>query len=114
MPCSRFRFQSGRYYDWEFERGGIELAVEVNGPLTLGDQGLILEAALDGAGIAYTFEAQVEELIAAGRLVRVLEDWCPYYSGFSRSEERRVGKECVSLCGYRWASSPEKTKNTKK
>src|SRR3546814_9401016 len=70
MPCIRFRFQSGRYYDWEFERGGIELAVEVNGPLTLGDQGLILEAALDGAGIAYTFEAQVEELIAAGRLVR--------------------------------------------
>src|SRR3546814_4679817 len=47
MPCIRFRFQSGRYYDWEFERGGIELAVEVNGPLTLGDQGLILEAALE-------------------------------------------------------------------
>src|SRR3546814_1680792 len=30
MPCIRFRFQSGRYYDWEFERGGIELAVEVD------------------------------------------------------------------------------------
>lgn len=82
LPCIRFRFESGRLYSWEFDRGGVELAVEVNGPLTLGNQGLMLQAALDGAGIAYLFEAQVAELVAAGRLVRVLDDWCPYYSGF--------------------------------
>ena len=38
--------------------------------------------ALDGAGIAYAFEAQVSALVARHRLVRVLEDWCPYYPGF--------------------------------
>jgi len=82
LPCIRFRFDSGRFYAWEFERGGIEIAIEVEGPLTLGDQDLAIRAALDGAGLAFAFEAQVGSLIAEGRLVRVLEDWCPYYSGF--------------------------------
>jgi DNA-binding transcriptional LysR family regulator len=50
--------------------------------LTLDDQDLAIEAALDGAGIAYAFEAQVSALVASHRLVRVLEDWCPYYPGF--------------------------------
>jgi DNA-binding transcriptional LysR family regulator len=82
IPCIRFRFESGRYYAWEFERDGVELAVEVDGRLTLGEQDLAVQAALEGAGIAFAFEAQVSELIAQGRLVRVLEDWCPHYPGF--------------------------------
>ena len=82
LPCVRLRFGSGRIYAWEFERGGIELAVKVEGPLTLGDQDLSVEAALDGVGLAFAFEAQVQPLVERGRLVRVLEDWCPYYTGF--------------------------------
>lgn len=82
LPCIRYRFSSGSMYRWEFERGGIELDIEVNGPLTLGDQDLMLEAALDGAGLAYVFEAQAEQLIAKRKLVRVLADWCPAYPGF--------------------------------
>lgn len=82
LPCIRFRFASGRLYAWEFERGGVELNIEVDGPLTLGDQGLMIQAALDGVGVAFAFEDQVADLVAAGRLVRVLEDWCPYYGGF--------------------------------
>lgn len=82
LPCLRLRFASGRLYDWEFERGGVEFQVAVQGPLTLSDQGHILQAALSGAGVAYLFEAQVEQHIAEGRLVRVLEEWCPYYPGF--------------------------------
>jgi DNA-binding transcriptional LysR family regulator len=82
LPCIRFRFGSGRLYDWEFEKGGVELKIEVAGALTLGDPGLMVEAALDGVGIAFAFESQVQQLIEARKLVRVLEDWCPYYSGF--------------------------------
>jgi DNA-binding transcriptional LysR family regulator len=82
LPCIRFRFPSGRFYAWEFEKGGQDLAVEVDGPLTLGDQGLIVQAALSGVGLAFAFEGQVADLIAQGRLVRVLEDWCPEYGGF--------------------------------
>jgi DNA-binding transcriptional LysR family regulator len=82
LPCIRFRFASGRLYAWEFERGGIELNIEVDGPLTLNDHDLTIQAALDGLGITFAFEDQVADLIAEGRLVRVLEDWCPYYGGF--------------------------------
>jgi DNA-binding transcriptional LysR family regulator len=82
LPCIRLRFSSGRYYAWEFERDGVELVIEVDGPLTLGDQDTAIEAALDGVGIAFAFEAQVRTLVNQGRLVRVLEEWCPYYPGF--------------------------------
>ncbi|WP_027057211.1 LysR family transcriptional regulator [Mesorhizobium loti] len=82
LPCIRFRFESGRYYAWEFERDNVELSVEVNGRLTLGEQDLAVQAALDGAGIAFAFEAQVKDFIEQGRLERVLEDWCPHYPGF--------------------------------
>ena len=82
LPCIRLRFDSGRYYAWEFAQDGVELAVEVIGPLTMNDQTLMVEAALDGVGLTYAFEGQVRDLVAAGRLVRVLEDWCPSYGGF--------------------------------
>lgn len=80
--CIRYRFASGAFYSWEFERGGMDVKIEVQGPLVLGDQDVMLEAAIGGAGLAYLFEEQAREAIAAGKLVRVLEDWCPTYPGF--------------------------------
>ncbi|MRG55002.1 LysR family transcriptional regulator [Phyllobacterium sp. SYP-B3895] len=81
LPCVGLRFGSGRLYAWEFERGGVELSVEVNGPLIVDDQDIMIEAALLGVGVAYAFESQAIAHIEAERLVRVLEDWCPYYGG---------------------------------
>jgi DNA-binding transcriptional LysR family regulator len=81
MPCVGFRFDSGADYHWEFERGGVELEIAVQGPFVTNSQELMVDAALDGIGLAYVFEKVAEEPIAAGRLVRVLEDWCPYYPG---------------------------------
>jgi DNA-binding transcriptional LysR family regulator len=82
LPCIRYRFSSGVFYRWEFERGGVEVEIEVDGPLALTEQELMVDAALAGSGIAYVFEGIVQEHLAAGRLVRVLEDWCAYYPGF--------------------------------
>lgn len=82
LPCIRLRFSSGSIYRWEFERGGIELDIDVDGPLTMTDQEMMIDAALDGTGLAYVFEAQVEQFIAKRKLVRVLSDWCPAYPGF--------------------------------
>jgi DNA-binding transcriptional LysR family regulator len=82
LPCIRYRFPSGTPYRWEFERGGTAVEIEVEGPLLLADWDLTLDAALAGTGIAYVFEGVAEPHLAAGRLVRVLEDWCPYYPGF--------------------------------
>ncbi len=81
-PCIRYRFAGGTFYRWEFERGGLEVGIDVRGALTLGDQDIMLQAAMDGAGLAYLFESQASQAVAEGRLVSVLEDWCPYYPGF--------------------------------
>nr|WP_234016647.1 LysR family transcriptional regulator [Pseudomonas palleroniana] len=86
--CIRFRFDSGAIYRWEFERRGCKESINVNGPLTLTDQPFMVEAAMDGIGIAFVPEHLVLDALADGRLERVLDDWCPsmpglclYYSG---------------------------------
>ncbi|MES5047168.1 LysR family transcriptional regulator [Rhizobium nepotum] len=72
----------GGLYAWEFERDGQELQVRMNGPLIMNDGVMLEAAALDGLALAYTFESQVAQYVADGRLVRVLEDWCPPFSGY--------------------------------
>jgi DNA-binding transcriptional LysR family regulator len=69
-------------YRWEFEKDGKEVTVGPPGPVVLDDVDLMVRAALDGAGIAFTFEEQVAPLLARRRLVRVLEDWCPPFPGY--------------------------------
>jgi len=83
------RFSSGRLYHWEFEKDGAAVTVAMRGPLVLNDNRLIAEAALMGAGLAYVFEDTVAREIADGRLVRVLEDWCPPFAGFFLYYPRR-------------------------
>ena len=69
-------------YRWEFDKGRKSLTVGVSGPVVLGDVDLMVGAALDGVGIAFTFEEQVAPLLRKRRLVRVLEDWCPPFPGY--------------------------------
>ncbi|MER9965269.1 LysR family transcriptional regulator [Mesorhizobium sp. M0060] len=80
--CIRFRFSSGILYRWEFEKNGEEIEIPVQGPLILDEDHLIANAAVDGAGLAFVFEDYVRDAIAAGKLIRVLEDWCPPFDGF--------------------------------
>jgi DNA-binding transcriptional LysR family regulator len=80
--CLRFRFSSGILYRWEFEKDGEAIEMAVQGPLILDEDHLIANAAVDGAGLAFLFEDYVREALATGRLIRVLEDWCPPFDGF--------------------------------
>ncbi|USI71506.1 LysR family transcriptional regulator [Sphingomonas morindae] len=80
--CIRRRFAGGGLYRWELEKDGEAIEVAVAGGLILDDDRLIVDAALSGAGLAYVFEAQVATEVASGRLVRVLEGWCPSFPGF--------------------------------
>ncbi len=81
--CIGFRqIANGGLYRWEFSKHGQTLNVAVNGTLVLDDPELMITAALDGIGLAYGTEQHVSEHIASGKLVRVLEDWCPPYPGF--------------------------------
>ena len=79
--CIRTRMASGRLYHWEFERHGESLTIDVPGVLTLDDSELMLEAAVDGAGLAYVTEHRAAAYLEDGRLVRVLDDWTPPYAG---------------------------------
>ncbi|MER8396818.1 LysR family transcriptional regulator [Mesorhizobium sp. M1348] len=72
----------GGLFAWEFEKDGEELEVRMNGPLVINDGEMLEAAALDGLGLAYTFESQVAPFIADGRLIRVLEDWCQPFPGY--------------------------------
>ena len=80
--CIRFRLPSGGIYRWEFEKKGEVLEVEVDGPLTLSDQQVMLQAALDGAGLAIVLESHARPHLKARQLVCVLADWCPPFPGY--------------------------------
>ncbi|MCU1758660.1 LysR family transcriptional regulator [Pseudomonas sp. 14P_8.1_Bac3] len=79
--CIRTRFASGSIYRWEFEKHGQQQIIDVNGPLTLDSHQLIVEAALQGVGLACTSEYSIAREIADGQLIRVLQDWTPPYPG---------------------------------
>jgi DNA-binding transcriptional LysR family regulator len=81
--CINLRLPTyGGLYAWEFEKGGREVKVRVEGPLIFNNIALRLNAALAGLGLAYLPEDQVQAHIADGRLIRVLADWCPPFPGY--------------------------------
>jgi DNA-binding transcriptional LysR family regulator len=73
---------SGGLYAWEFEKGGRQIKVRVDGQLTFNELPLTIRAAKSGLGIAYVPEDMVRSDIAAGQLTRVLADWCAPFSGY--------------------------------
>lgn len=81
--CINQRMQtSGGLYVWDFERRNKQLNVRVNGQLTFNTSVHIVEAALAGLGIAYLPEEEFSPHLQEGRLMRVLEDWCPPFAGY--------------------------------
>jgi DNA-binding transcriptional LysR family regulator len=81
--CLNLRLPThGGLYAWEFEKDKRALNVRVDGQLVFNSAGALLNAALNGLGLAYLMEAYVQPHISAGRLVRVLSDWCPPFSGY--------------------------------
>jgi DNA-binding transcriptional LysR family regulator len=81
--CINLRLSTrGGLYAWEFEKGGRELKVRVDGQLIFNSTGAMLNAAVAGCGIAYVPEDLIKPHVAAGRLRRVLEDWCQPFPGY--------------------------------
>jgi DNA-binding transcriptional LysR family regulator len=79
--CIGFRFTNG-LYRWEFEKGRRALTVSPQGPASFDDPDLVIQAVLDGAGIGTAMEDSLKDLIAEGRLIQVLRDWCPSFPGY--------------------------------
>jgi DNA-binding transcriptional LysR family regulator len=81
--CINLRLPTyGGLYAWEFEKNGREVKVHVEGQLVFNNIALRQNAALAGLGLACLPEDQVQEDVSAGRLVRVLADWCAPFSGY--------------------------------
>ena len=86
--CIKARLPNNALLRWRFEKDGSAVQIDVQGAITLDEPSLVRIAVQSGIGLGYVMEADVREDIAAGRLVRVLEDWTPplsplalYYPG---------------------------------
>ena len=81
--CVRFRFSgSGAIYKWEFNADDHIVEYEIGGNLTISDSLFSLEAAMDGVGLAYTFDQLSLPHIRSRKLTRVLEHFSPTFPGF--------------------------------
>jgi len=81
--CINIRYKaSGAIYAWEFKKADKLFSVKTEGPLIFNSIMPILNAALDGIGLAYIPEYLAAPYLADGRLKAVLLDWSPYFQGF--------------------------------
>jgi DNA-binding transcriptional LysR family regulator len=81
--CINLRLPTrGGLYAWEFEKGKRQLRVHVEGQLVFNGTAQMLSATLAGFGLAYVPEDVAQPHLAKRHLKRVLEDWCPPFSGY--------------------------------
>lgn len=84
--CLRYRFApSGGIYRWEFAspaNPSLVFEMHARGTFVTNDLRTMVRAAEEGLGLLHVFEDYIEPELADGRLVRVLEDWCPTFDGF--------------------------------
>ena len=81
--CINLRLPTyGGLYAWEFQQDERELRVRVDGQLVFNASPQILQAALEGFGLAYVVEDRAAPYLADGRLQRVLDGWCPPFPGY--------------------------------
>lgn len=72
---------SGGIYAWELQHDGREMEVRVRGQAVFTSAYQMLHAALDGAGLAFIPSDMTVPYVRQGRLVRVMENWCPTFPG---------------------------------
>ncbi|WP_041270891.1 LysR family transcriptional regulator [Frateuria aurantia] len=81
--CINLRLKThGGLWAWEFEKGGRQVNVHVDGQLAFNSVYDCLDAAIAGLGVAYVPKELVRPYVKAGHLISALEDWCPLWSGF--------------------------------
>ncbi|CAB3800452.1 LysR family transcriptional regulator [Paraburkholderia fynbosensis] len=110
--CINLRLPTlGGFYPWELKKGSRAVQARVEGQFAFNGTYQMLDAALSGYGLAYVPADLVQAHVAAGRLVRVLEDWCPTFPGLhayyaNRREFSRAMTVVIDALRYR----PEDTK----
>jgi DNA-binding transcriptional LysR family regulator len=81
--CINLRLPTyGGLFAWEFEKNGREIKVRVEGQLVFNNFAMRMNAALGGVGLAYVPEDQVRSYVEKEKLIQVLADWLPPFSGY--------------------------------
>lgn len=81
--CINLRLPTrGGLYAWEFEKNRRAMNVRVEGRLVFNNSRQVLQAALDGFGLACLPDAIAMDELKSKRLHRVLGDWCPPFPGY--------------------------------
>lgn len=80
--CIGLRMSSGAIARWKFVEREKELELVVGGRVVTNDGSVLVDAAVDGVGLAYVFEDMVSGLVSEKRLVRVLDKYCPRIPGY--------------------------------
>ncbi|MEA3540879.1 MAG: LysR substrate-binding domain-containing protein [Pseudomonadota bacterium] len=107
--CINLRFTTaGGLYAWEFEKDGRALNARVEGQFITNNVELIIQSAIEGVGIAFVPQDHVADHVAAGRLERVLDDWCPPFPGYhlyypSRRQPKTAFALLIDALRYRGA-----------
>ena len=82
---------------WEFEQGGKKINVHVSGRLVFNSSNMTIAAALAGHGLAWVPNDAIEESLAAGRLLSVLDDWSQTFPGYHAYYATRSSSPAVGL-----------------
>jgi DNA-binding transcriptional LysR family regulator len=101
--CINYRgISSGALYKWELTENGRDLEIAVNGRIVTNDADVLVRASLDGVGIAHVLESMVARELADGRLVRVLEQFCPPFPGYFLyyPSRRHVAPKLAALVAF--------------
>ena len=80
--CINFRHRGESIYKWELDKADESVAIAVSGSLVLDDEDLVIQAALDGGGLALVADNRATPHLSDGALIRVMEDWTPPFPGF--------------------------------
>lgn len=81
--CINLRMPTrGTINRWRFVEDGKDFDITVDGRIVANDGGVLVDAALDGLGLAYVFDGMVAQHVAEKRLVRVLDEYCPRFPGY--------------------------------
>jgi DNA-binding transcriptional LysR family regulator len=81
--CANLRLPThGGLFAWEFVKGGNALQVHVQGQAIFNTTPQMLTCALEGFALSYVPEDLVQHHVREGRLVQVLQDWCPTFPGY--------------------------------
>ncbi|WP_333494415.1 LysR family transcriptional regulator [Kluyvera sp. CHPC 1.251] len=75
------RMSHGGIYHWELEHHQQKFTVNIPPRIVVSEMQAIHRAALAGLGLAFISEWFIQDELRSGKLISVLDEWCPTFGG---------------------------------